>query len=115
MRDRFLESWKFSEPIDDISREFGSGYPSDPKCKAWMAKLQDPIFGYGDVVRFSWAPTKQKFEEDDAVRVIFKADLDEDEDLIQEQKGMSTFLGGKKRKRPGYFDRRKLRVVSSLS
>jgi ribonuclease H2 subunit A len=113
-----LEGWKFSEDLDDIPRGFGSGYPSDPKCKEWMAKLQDPLFGYGDFVRFSWAPTKNKFVEDEtAVGVTFKADLDdEDADgLIQQQKGMSSFLsGGKKRKRLKCFERRNLKVVSAL-
>lgn len=69
-------------------------------------------------MRFSWAPTKNKFVEDEtAVEVTFKADLD-DEDvdgLIQQQNGMTSFLsGGNKRKRQGWFERRNLKVVSAL-
>lgn len=45
-----------------VSRTFGSGYPSDPKCKAWMDDLHDPVFGYNDFVRFSWAPTKKRLD-----------------------------------------------------
>eukprot|EP00980_Cylindrotheca_fusiformis_P003299 scaffold743_cov117-Cylindrotheca_fusiformis.AAC.18 len=116
-RDKFLEAWKFSEDVD-VARDFGSGYPSDPKCKQWMAKLQDPLFGYSDFVRFSWAPTKNKFLEDDtAVAVTFKADLDDNDadGLIQQQKGMTSFLsGGKKRKRKGWFERRNIKVVYAL-
>ena len=114
MRDRFLDGWKYSEKVDGISRDFGSGYPSDPKCKEWMSNLQDPLFGYGDFVRFSWAPTRQKLEEDNAIGVTFKADLDDDDDVIQQQKGMASFLGGQKRKRHGYFERRNLKVVHSI-
>lgn len=114
-----MTGWKFSEELgDDVSRKFGSGYPSDPKCKAWLEKLQDPLFGYGDFVRFSWAPIKNKFtENDEAVDILFQADLDDDEDdLIQQQKGMSSFLSGsKKRKRARYFEQQTLNVVTSLS
>lgn len=117
-RDKFMLGWRFTEELEDVSRNYGSGYPSDPKCKAWFEKLQDPLFGYGDLVRFSWAPIKNKFgESEEAVNVLFQADLDEDEDdLIQQQKGMSSFLSGsKKRKRAGYFERRKLNVVTTFS
>lgn len=116
-RDKFMTGWRLTEELEDVSKDFGSGYPSDPKCKAWLEKLQDPLFGYGDFVRFSWAPIKNKFEEsEEAVTVTFQADLDNDEDdLIQQQKGMSNFLSGsKKRKRAGYFERRKLNVVTSI-
>jgi ribonuclease H2 subunit A len=32
----------------------GSGYPSDPKTKAWLQNNIDQTFGYPDFVRFSW-------------------------------------------------------------
>ena len=82
-----------------VSRTFGSGYPSDPKCKAWMDDLHDPVFGYNDFVRFSWAPTKKRLDpttekattneeephppkirgkatQPEAVHVAFRADLE---------------------------------------
>ncbi|CAJ1954300.1 unnamed protein product [Cylindrotheca closterium] len=119
-RDKFMSGWKFTDELQDVSRDFGSGYPSDPKCKAWFEKLQDPLFGYNDFVRFSWAPIKKKIAESDeeaAVNVLFQADLDDDEnDLKQEQQGMSSFLSGsKKHKRARYFEQRTLSVVTSLS
>lgn len=36
------------------SREFGSGYPGDPKTKAWLAGALDPVFGFPCLVRHSW-------------------------------------------------------------
>lgn len=36
----------------------GSGYPGDPLTKAWMQQHMDKVFGWPDVVRFSWAPAK---------------------------------------------------------
>jgi len=59
VRDRMLENWNYSES-SDMTHDFGSGYPSDPKCKSWMEKLSDPVFGYPDIMRFSWAPSKQQ-------------------------------------------------------
>ncbi|KAG7353716.1 ribonuclease HII [Nitzschia inconspicua] len=127
MRDHVLEQWKFSEPLcgnyeelDKQLHDFGSGYPSDPKCKGWMENnpLCDKVFGYPDLVRFSWAPSKQRLE-DTAVSVVFRADLDEeDEDLQQQQQGMASFLKKgttRKRKRFGYFEDRNIRVSKLLT
>jgi ribonuclease H2 subunit A len=125
MRDRMLKGWQFSSgDTDHNQKDFGSGYPSDPKCKAWMETAHDPVFGYGEFIRFSWAPTKQRLL-DQGVPVTFRADLD-DEDEFQQQKGMSAFLTKpgqsqqqqqhkKKRKRLGYFESQKLQVVTTLN
>jgi len=88
-----------------------TGYPSDPKCKNWMETLHDPVFGYSDILRFSWAPSKQRLQEK-GVPVVFRADLDDD-DAIEQQKGMTQFLQNK-RKRLGYFEKRNIRVKNSL-
>jgi ribonuclease H2 subunit A len=122
MRDRLLAGWNFSETANedvDKLRDFGSGYPSDPKCKDWMDNnpLKNCVFGYPDILRFSWAPSKQRLEET-AVSVIFRADLDEnDEELNRQRKGMASFLGGigKKHKRSKYFEERNIRVCKSLT
>lgn len=119
MRDRLLQGWKFSEPgITDGDNnkhyDFGSGYPSDPKCKQWLDDtLQDPVFGYTDLVRFSWAPVKTRLAPQQPDRgdnntnnnnkpsssssmvktVVFAADLDEEEkEQLQSKKKMSMFL-----------------------
>lgn len=139
-----LEQWQYSEPGLEkrgealTTRQFGSGYPSDPTCKEWMQELQDPVFGYTDLVRFSWAPTKQRLSGEDentttttasgdgAVKIVFRADLDEDEEEnLQQSKGMAQFLCtstsngttscvGAKRKRSAYFDRRKIQVTKRI-
>ena len=122
MRDRFAEQWKFSEVAkhdesNEALHKFGSGYPSDPICKEWMEKnpLRDSVFGYSDILRFSWAPSKKQLEEN-AVSVVFEADLDEeDEDIQQQKQGMASFLkGDKKRKRLPYFEKRNIRVPKSI-
>lgn len=32
----------------------GSGYPGDPKTVAWLKNNCDKVFGFPDLVRFSW-------------------------------------------------------------
>ena len=130
-RDRMLHGWKLSASVSDTNREFGSGYPSDPKCKAWMGQLQDPLFGYCDLVRFSWAPVKdklastdrQEFGDDAAIPVVFAADIEDDDNdddqfLLGAKQCMSSFLNsgkkGTKRKRTTFFEARKLRTVEKL-
>ena len=86
-------------------KEWNSGYPSDPKCKEWIkSNLKDPVFGFPDVVRFSWAPAKLALEEG-AATVKWEADDDEDED--ENQPSMANFLvpteNKKKRTRLGGF------------
>lgn len=63
-RDAIIENWRWSEMPNyspQKGREFGSGYPSDPKCVEWMRSNcnVDKPFGFPDFVRFSWGPTKK--------------------------------------------------------
>lgn len=46
----------------NLSKAKGSGYPSDPKTKAWMDANCDPVFGFPTFVRFSWGTTKTLLE-----------------------------------------------------
>jgi len=64
-RDRALENWVFEENKftnknelkDDskFSTKFGSGYPGDPATKKWLTNNFDKVFGYPNIVRFSWS------------------------------------------------------------
>jgi ribonuclease H2 subunit A len=56
----------------------GSGYPSDPKTKAWMEAHMDKVFGWPDVVRFSWLPAKDALQAG-GVPVEWEEDVVEDE------------------------------------
>ncbi|KAM0749270.1 ribonuclease [Meredithblackwellia eburnea MCA 4105] len=60
-RDSVLDAWTFAESgfaDKEGAREFGSGYPSDPKTKAWLENNVDPVFGFPNIVRFSWQTVK---------------------------------------------------------
>jgi len=143
MRDALLEHWKFSEPplqkeqqaqaegatTTALSTSFGSGYPSDPICKKWMDEnLRCKVFGYPDIVRFSWGPAKKALQKD-AYDVKFLADDEDHEDnehgnsefvlKKRQQEQMSIFLGKapatpRKRKRYPFFEKRGLDIVTKL-
>ncbi|TRM64690.1 ribonuclease H-like domain-containing protein [Schizophyllum amplum] len=63
-RDALLEGWVYEEdatpaaPTSRFPPERGSGYPSDPKTKAWLVAALEPTFGFPRAVRFSWATSK---------------------------------------------------------
>ncbi|KAG0233389.1 Ribonuclease H2 subunit A [Actinomortierella wolfii] len=105
-RDDVLRHWIFAEKgIDSISREFGSGYPSDPKTVQWLKKNMDPIFGYPNIVRFSWGTCKTLLDTsgkavrwpnedgDDQKRIssLFSFDKDANE-LAEQRRQYSTFI-----------------------
>ena len=113
-----ISNWTSSTDGTQDNNDFGSGYPSDPKCKEWMDKIHDPLFGYCDLVRFSWNPTKLKLNGDDdnekderkdverPYKVVFEADMDDEDEMItnpngggggwkqvqQQKAGMQAFL-----------------------
>ncbi|KAL1914318.1 uncharacterized protein VTP21DRAFT_9011 [Calcarisporiella thermophila] len=69
-RDWVLRNWVFAERgLENFSREFGSGYPSDPNTIAWLQSNMDPVFGFPSLLRFSWATCEKLLEE--AVKVTW--------------------------------------------
>ncbi|XP_044739109.1 ribonuclease H2 subunit A [Chrysoperla carnea] len=76
-RDHALKVWKFPEEIESDYKEFGSGYPNDPLTKKFLVKHMDPVFGYPQLVRFSWS-TAEKILHNSAVKVTWP-EVDEDE------------------------------------
>jgi ribonuclease H2 subunit A len=136
VRDRMMDHWQYSETTirasgltnDKEDCPMGSGYPSDPVTKAWMDQnLSCPIFGFPDLVRFSWNPTKKALDptskegEKPVVQITFEADLDEDEEhgeyslsVKRQRDQMTTFLG-KTTKRYPYFQRNKLQRVTKIA
>lgn len=121
-----MESFQFTEPHYEADLDFGSGYPSDPKCKTWLEKnLQDNVFCFPDLVRWSWMPAKKALEQQQG-GVAFEWEGDEEEEeekkesqgikrqALQMQAFMAKTTVKKKRKRSTYFETKGLTSVSVL-
>ncbi|KAJ2087532.1 hypothetical protein IW138_004902 [Coemansia sp. RSA 986] len=91
IRDAHLEHWVFAEPgvQKSVSRAFGSGYPGDPSTIKWLKSSVDPVFGYPDIIRFSWS-TCVKLLDDLAVPVAWPDDDDEATSAKSGKKASST-------------------------
>lgn len=68
-RDTALEHWKWAESGVEYDKNFGSGYPGDETCVKWLERSQHPLFGYPNIVRFSWSTTRDILEKHGAHHV----------------------------------------------
>ncbi|XP_053186964.1 ribonuclease H2 subunit A [Scomber japonicus] len=89
-RDRVVKGWNFAEDLGDVDADYGSGYPGDPKTKAWLLKYLDPVFGYPQFVRFSWS-TAQTLLDSKAVTVHWD-DEEEDGEKAAQRKNNRSML-----------------------
>ncbi|GLH14923.1 Ribonuclease H2 subunit A [Gryllus bimaculatus] len=64
-RDTALTTWVFTEDFEISLEEIGSGYPNDPVTKKFLKGNLDKIFGFPQLVRFSWS-TADKILEDES-------------------------------------------------
>lgn len=115
-RDQAVKNWQFVENLQDPDSDYGSGYPNDPKTKAWLRKHVEPVFGFPQFVRFSWS-TAQAILEKEAEGVIWE-DSAAEEGQGQPRKITSYFLNqgtqtGPRLPHP-YFQERGLEAATSL-
>jgi len=111
-RDRTVTQWKFGENIelaDDQST--GSGYPADPETKKFMESSFDPVFGFPQMVRFSWS-TADKIIQSKGVKVLWE----EEEDENKPPSVMNYFSHKAQSAKPRhhYFTERNLKPVTTL-
>lgn len=62
-RDKVLREWASNHDMTGDA-DFGSGYPSDERTKQWLTRHLHPLFGYSELVRFSWSTTKGLLKSD---------------------------------------------------
>ncbi|KAK9248490.1 ribonuclease H-like domain-containing protein [Lipomyces tetrasporus] len=55
---------------DESDGTWGSGYPSDGKTTKWLKGTLDPVFGWSNVVRFSWQTTKDLLEKNEGAITV---------------------------------------------
>ncbi|RYP53677.1 hypothetical protein DL768_001403 [Monosporascus sp. mg162] len=59
---------------------WGSGYPSDARCTAWLRRNMHPLFGWGPECRFSWGTARDLLEGKGGVKVEWPAVADDDDE-----------------------------------
>ncbi|CEO96825.1 unnamed protein product (mitochondrion) [Plasmodiophora brassicae] len=121
-RDRLLSEWSFKEEgagdALPFSRAFGSGYPSDPATKQWLVDHCDRVFGFPDLVRFSWQTTKTILEQR-CVSVAWPDDDDDGNGQKENRKRTITSFFGSAAAPPAaptrhhYFTRRRMKLLEA--
>lgn len=119
-RDRVVKGWKFAEQLGEVDTDYGSGYPNDPKTKAWLVKYLDPVFGYPQFVRFSWS-TAQTLMESKSVAVHWDDDEEDGEKGAQKlnNKSMLSYFSssGAAQSQTAahrFFSERRLKNINTL-
>ncbi|RMB93813.1 hypothetical protein DUI87_29805 [Hirundo rustica rustica] len=112
-RDRAVLHWNFVEKLGDPDRDYGSGYPNDPKTKEWLRRNLHPIFGFPQLVRFSWG-TAQTLLQQGGVPVHW-ADEDPTDDPTAPPSVLSFFARSPPQRTPHrFFQERNLRALAEL-
>lgn len=121
-RDALLSRWRFDDERMGSDYNWGCGYPSDKNAQRWLRENLDPLFGWPDVVRFSWGPALEVLQKDPrkhgAVTVVWGDEDDESGETKQQRGHMEAFVGlsGPKRQkveRHRVFDECKLEQVEA--
>ncbi|KAJ2145537.1 hypothetical protein IW136_000943 [Coemansia sp. RSA 678] len=113
-RDAHLSNWVFAEQWlqNKISKEYGSGYPGDPKTVKWLKDSADQVFGYPGIIRFSWS-TCVKLLDERAVKVVWADDEHAPKNTVGKYFARN---GADSRPRSKFFSRNKaIRLASSLN
>eukprot|EP01128_Nolandella_sp_AFSM9_P000203 TRINITY_DN10381_c0_g1_i1.p1 TRINITY_DN10381_c0_g1~~TRINITY_DN10381_c0_g1_i1.p1 ORF type:complete len:289 (-),score=59.31 TRINITY_DN10381_c0_g1_i1:106-849(-) len=96
-------------PEENITkRNFGSGYFADPKAKKWWASQVEPIFGFPDLVRFSYRPSLLAMEKGCA-KVKWCRYAEDDDEEADAQQGRLKFAT-----RYRYFDDNDMDIVTDF-
>lgn len=112
-RDHALQTWKLQEGLDVTHKDFGSGYPGDPVTKKFLAEKCDLVFGFPQLVRFSWS-TASNVLEGAAYHVEWEDPEEEQSEIPANTTSITSFfkavppksIHSKKRKRHEYFAQR---------
>ncbi|XP_050296685.1 ribonuclease H2 subunit A [Anthonomus grandis grandis] len=111
-RDHALKVWNFTEGVK--VNEFGSGYPGDPVTKKFLVNHCDPVFGYPQLVRFSWSTAENALEQT-AYHVEWEEAEDEEKTPPPQTTAITSFFKvsnkkelGKPKQRHEFFTQRGL-------
>ena len=98
----------------------GSGYPGDPKMKAWAETHVDKVFAYPSCMRFAWKNVRVVLEDEARCAAVDWGD-EEDDEADPAQLSLMGWFGaggargeGTKKARCDFFARRGLENVTEL-
>lgn len=122
-RDLALKRWTFREGLTVENNAWGSGYPGDPVTKKFLAENIDPVFGFPQLVRFSWS-TADKILKEKAVH-IEGDEIESDEEEENKTRAITKFFkpktennsepaSGVTKERHAFFKERCLQIVDLL-
>jgi len=94
-RDHLVHNWQHLESGIDSAIPTGSGYPGDPKTKAWLHSNLDQVFGLPGFARISWQ-TSQDIIAKNCIAVKWE-DEEEEEGEEEDGKSQSKLRAGSKR------------------
>ncbi|XP_071448254.1 ribonuclease H2 subunit A [Hetaerina americana] len=111
VRDFALQSWIFKEGLEVKHEDWGSGYPNDPVTKSFLSNHVDPLFGFPQLVRFSWS-TADKILQEEAVKV----EWDEEEEETKQVSVLSFFKKDhkKEKNKHSFFRERNITTTGLL-
>ena len=74
-RDTSLKQFVYNEEtMRHLDKNFGSGYPGDENCVNWLKRASHPVFGFPNIVRFSWSTSREALKKIEAAEVKFECD-----------------------------------------
>lgn len=94
-RDFILAEWKFEDSMLGSDYQWGCGYPSDYHTQRWMRDNLDSIFGWPDVVRFSWGPALEVLHKDPRRYGVCAVRWPEEDEVTEQpqRRQMDAFVG----------------------
>ena len=116
-RDALLSQWTWAEPTVTLDKEFGSGYPGDEKCSTWLVGAQNTVFGFPNLIRFSWSTSREALLKGGVAVPVKWACEDEDTGGAEPITSFFQAVGDKRPKRTPFFTQRKMKhlLPSELS
>nr|CAH0100650.1 unnamed protein product [Daphnia galeata] len=118
-RDKALSTWKFKEsPFINLKEEnkelkWGSGYPGDPTTKKFLAQNIDLVFGFPQLVRFSWS-TSEQILKSKGVTVEWEDTEEQENQAVSLKKFFGNSSKSNTPRRHPYFIDRKLKPATKL-
>ena len=107
-RDTLMKEFQWEEAQLKLSKDYGSGYPGDESCVNWLTNAQQEVFGFPNVVRFSWSTAKEALDKGGACKVQWECD-DESSGGADIKDYFSSAGSKRPVKRGAFFTRRKMR------